>query len=396
MAQSKQKRTELKSSEFGKLVMLYRQQRGWTQGQLAEKWGYTREYVSQIERGKRKLDKQEQVNKLADILEIPSERLEAVGKGISLREVVAQTPAEADDVLFQTLLDSSLATVKLSWLIWYADQNTTVVENLETLIARLEDASTKYRGTFLRPAQQILAYAYEMKGKMAFDHLHYREASGYFHEMQVLGEELRNADLMALAMTHQSDVLRKRGLYEAAIRYLEAARPYAETASPSVKGLRLLILARAHAAYGASSSFLRAIDEAQELVTETREDLDSLSNQFSLVEVLQERAQGYTFLWKPQMALDIYQETDVLRPFRPLRDLGSYTIVKAQAHAYNDDLDQGVAYAVRGLELATQYKSQRHVSRVQGMYDRLNVTPRGKHPRMRDLQDALHQAHKKI
>ncbi len=396
MRQSKQKRTELKSNEFGKLVVSYRQQRGWTQEQLAEKWGYTREYVSQIERGKRKLDKQEQVHKLADILEIPSERLDGVGKGISLRTGTAQKPSEADDVLFQTLLDSSLATVKLSWLVWYADQNSTVVENLDTLIGRLEDACTKYRGTFLRPAQHILAYAYEMKGKMAFDHLHYREASSYFHEMQTLGEELRNADLMTLAMTHQSDVLRKRGLYETATRYLGTAQAYAEHASPSVKGLRLLVLARAHAAYGAEDAFLRAIDEAQELVTETHEDLESMSNQFNLVEVLQERAQGYSMLWEPQKALDIYKETDVLRPFRPLRDLGSYTIVKAQAHAYNDDIEQGIAGAISGLNLALQYKSQRHVSRVQVMYDRLSVTPQGKHPLMRNLQEALYKAQKKV
>ena len=46
---------------FGKLVQAYRKQRGWTQDELAQKWGYTREYVSQIERNKRKLDRTDQV-----------------------------------------------------------------------------------------------------------------------------------------------------------------------------------------------------------------------------------------------------------------------------------------------------------------------------------------------
>ena len=388
--------TWLNSVEFGKLVKAYRKQREWTQEQVAEKWGHTREYVSQIERGVRKLDKHEQVARLADILEIPSERLDAVGKGLPQRQLVAQTPSEADNVLFQTLLDSSLATVKLSWLIWYADRNATILENLDNLIARLESASTQYRGEFLRPAQQVLAYAYEMKGKIAFDQLKYGEASGYFHEMQLLGEELKNADIIALAMTYQGDVLRKRGRYETAIRYLEMAQSYSNVASPSVAGMRWLILARAHSAYNAESQFVEAIDHAQEIVTHTKEDMDTLSNQFGLVEVLQERAQGYTMLWKPQIALDIYKETDALRPFRPLRDLGSYLIVKAQAHTYNGDIEQGISYAINGLELATQYKSPRHISRVQGMYDRVNVTPIGKNLRMKDLQEALHKAYKKL
>jgi transcriptional regulator with XRE-family HTH domain len=46
---------EHNGNEFGKLVKAYRKQRGWTQGELAEKWGYTREYVSHIEAGRRKL-----------------------------------------------------------------------------------------------------------------------------------------------------------------------------------------------------------------------------------------------------------------------------------------------------------------------------------------------------
>ena len=61
----------LKKNEFGGLVKAYRQQRGWTQEELAERWGHARAYVSQIERGQRKLSSTAQVVRLADILDIP-------------------------------------------------------------------------------------------------------------------------------------------------------------------------------------------------------------------------------------------------------------------------------------------------------------------------------------
>src|SRR5438046_1732937 len=93
----------LSANAFGKLVRSFREQRKWSQGELAEKWGHTREYVSLIERGQRKLDKQEQINRLADILDIPSERLDAIGKGIPQRQTTTEKPAEADDILLQTL-----------------------------------------------------------------------------------------------------------------------------------------------------------------------------------------------------------------------------------------------------------------------------------------------------
>ncbi|HEU0003587.1 MAG TPA: hypothetical protein VFQ36_21955, partial [Ktedonobacteraceae bacterium] len=100
-------------------------------------------------------------------------------------------------------------------------------------------------------------------------------------------------------------------------------------------------------------------------------------------------AQGYSMLWQPQKALEIYRQTDKLKPFRPMRDLGSYTIIKAQAHAYNGNLEEGVKLALSGLELARGYRSARHVARIQKMYDRLRASPLGQHQLLRDLQDAL-------
>src|SRR5450759_230639 len=205
---------------FSRLVLAARRQRGWTQEQVAKKWGHTREYVSQVERGVRKLAKWEEVESLARVLEIPSERLDAIGKSLPERQTEARTPSEADDVLFQALLEPSAATVKLSWLIWYSENNKIIVSNLDTWIAKLTDATTKYRGTFLRPAQQVLAYALEMKGKILFDRLQYAAAMGQFSDMLVLGEELGDPDIITLAMIYQGDILRKRGIYEtAAVSY---------------------------------------------------------------------------------------------------------------------------------------------------------------------------------
>lgn len=375
---------------FGNLIRSSREQRGWSQGELAQRWGYTREYVSQIERGKRKLDKQEQIHRLADILEISTERLDAIGKGIPHRRIQAEHPAEADDILLQTLLEPSLATVKLSWLLWLADgENIPIADNLTRLSAQLDDALTKYHGQFLKPAQKVLAYAHEMQGKIAFDRLNFRDASEHFQEMLDLGEELNDPDLIALAQIHRADLLRKRGRYEASVRILNALHSTTKRASIYVQGVHWQILARGHSIYGNMDQFLEAIDHAEEIATDMEETLDTQYNQFNLVEVLQEKAQGYTMLWLPAKALEIYSQTDLLKPFRPLREMGSYTIIKAQAYAYSDSIDHGIDLAIQGVRLAHAYGSMRHVSRVQVMYDRLRTTKRGTHPRVRDLQEAL-------
>lgn len=390
MATRKGRPLELSSNAFGKLVKSFREQRGWSQGELAERWGHTREYVSMVERGKRKVDKQEQISRLADILEIPQERLDAVGKELPRRHTTPQKPAEADDILLQTLLEPSLASVKLSWLLWLADgMNNIITDNLTSIIEKLDDATTKYHGEFLKPAHQVLAYAHEMQGNIAFDRLRYVEANGHFQEMLALGNELKDPNIITLAQIRMADILRKRGRYETSVGLLNVIRPTANTASAYIQGVRWQILARAHSTYGKEDAFLEAIDNAQEIAKDTKETIDTLSSQFNLVEVLQERGQGYTMLWQPQKALEIYQETDRLKPFRPIRNLGSYTIIKAQAHTYSGDIDRGINLAIEGMNLAKSYQSRRHVSRVQGMYDRLSVTSLANHSRMRDLKNAL-------
>src|SRR5437660_12846514 len=91
----------LNKNEFGKLVKAYRNQRGWTQEELAGRWGHSRAYVSQVEAGRRTLDRTSQLARLADILDIPSEKLEAIGRGIPERNVKVQTIEQADNAILQ-------------------------------------------------------------------------------------------------------------------------------------------------------------------------------------------------------------------------------------------------------------------------------------------------------
>lgn len=117
--------------------------------------------------------------------------------------------------------------------------------------------------------------------------------------------------------------------------------------------------------------------------------IESLCHEFDKVEVLQVEAQGYTMLWHPEKALEIYKVTDTLRPFRSMHDQASYDIIKAQAHCYTGDFDPGIQYALQGLRLAEELGSSRYVTRLRQMSDRLNVTPLGKTSDMSDLRKEI-------
>jgi transcriptional regulator with XRE-family HTH domain len=374
---------------FGELVRAFREQRGWTQQQLADRWGFSREYVSLIELGKRKLYGEEQVLRLAEILEIPLERLAAIGKYVPQRLPAHGGKGDPDDLLLDALLEPARSTVKLSWLVWYANGDNSVVRDLADIVTRLESAVRERRGRLHGIALEILAYAHEMMGKVAFDKLQFPDAQSHFREMHELGIELGNPDVAATALIHQADLARRQGRYKSALRWLDAAEPSARAGRPQTAGMRWQTLARAHAEYGNRPGFAEAITHAHECVASIPDAAEASNNDFTALEVLHERAHGHVLLSEPDKALEIYAESERRVAFRPLRDLGNLTILRAQAYAHANYVEEGVDLAIEGLQLARRYESQRHVSRVRRMHDRLAVTPMGKHPRMADLWEAL-------
>jgi transcriptional regulator with XRE-family HTH domain len=392
MAGDKKPALELDSNAFGRLVKSFREQRGLSQGNLAEKWGHTREYVSQVERGKRRLEKWEQVIRLAEILDIPQEKLEMIGRGIPEKKIKAKEPRQADSAILQMLLAPGRDMVRLSYLIWVADQQPVIEESLRNLIYQLDQALISYHGEFMQPAQQLLAYAHQMMGKIAFDRLDFATASGHFSEMIDLGQELHDPDIITLGMTLQGSLFRKRGRFEHAIQCFNAAKPYAIAASAGVQGVRHNLMARLYYDSGHETEFLNAIDAALETAKDIKESITGLANDFSLDDVLQEQASGFTELWKPEKAIEIYKETDKLRSFRPLRDQGAYIINKAQAYLQFEDLDQGIDLSLKGIELASGYQSKRHIGWIEKSYNRLRVLPIGRDKRLKTLGDALREA----
>ncbi len=379
----------LNKNKFGELVRSYRKQRGWTQEELAERWGYTRAYISQIEAGKKRLDSIVQVLRLADILDIPSEKLEAIGRGIPERKIKVVSSKQADSAILQMLLAPGRDMARLSYLAWVADQQPAIEENLHDLVSTLELALVSYHGEFSKPAQQLLSYAHQMQGRIAYDRLDFASASGHFSEMIDLGRELNDPDIITVGMVRQGSILRKRGRIESALRCFEAAKPYAEVASMNVQGQRHLHTATAYADLGDEQGFIRSINPALDIASSMKPTISSLANEFSLDEVLCSQSTGFSELWKPEKALEIYKETDQLRSFRPLREQGRYIIEKGQAHLYVGDLDQGIDMSLKGLALASEYHSKRHVGWVEKTYNRLRVLPIGKDKRLNTLHDAL-------
>lgn len=383
----------LNKNEFGGLIKAYRKQRGWTQDELAERWGHSRSYVSQVESGRRTLDRTSQLSRLADILNIPEDKLERIGRFIPTRATRQPNP-QVNDSVIQMLLEPGRDMVKLSWVVWVGDQHPVIEANLRNLAFNLERSLNAYNGEFRASAKQLLTYTHQMLGKIAFDRLDFASAGGHFSEMIEMGQELDDADIICVGMIQQGSLLRKRGRYDQSVRCFEAAKPFADVASPNIQGMRYNQMARLYSDFGDEQNFLRAINPALDIASHMEDSIDSLANEFSLDTTLVEQASGYSELKKPEESLKIYKETDKLRPWRPLREQGSYTITKAQALLNAFDLEKGIELGLRGIKLASQYRSKRQILWLDKTYNQLRLLPIGEDKHLNTLRDALEQSKK--
>ena len=302
----------------------------------------------------------------------------------------------SNDAVLQMLLAPGRDMVRLAWIAWVGDQHPVIEEKLRDLIFNLDQTLTSYQGEFMKPAQQLLAYAHQMLGKIAFDRLDFAAASGHFSEMIDLGQELNDADIITTGMTQQGSIFRKRGRFEQAFRCFEATKKYADVASLNVQGVRHLLMARGYYDFGDEQGFLRAINIALDIASSTKDSIISLANDFTLDDVLQEQASGFTELRKPERALEIYKGLDRMYPFRPLRDQGGYTILKAQAYLHLEDIEEGISFALKGIQLASEYRSKRHIFWLDKTYNQLRDRPIGKDKRLDILHEALIQTKRAI
>ncbi len=329
------------------------------------------------------------IMRLADILDIPQENLDEIGRGIPKRHIKVQKPEQADSAILQMLLAPGRDMVQLSYMLWITDQAPILEEKLQELTITLDQALISYHGEFLKPAQQLLAYTHQMRGRIAFDRLDFAAASGHFSEMIDLGHELNDMDIITMGMVYQGSLLRKRGRFETSIRCFDATKPYVTASQDATKGIYYVNLSTVYADSGREKEFSQAIDTAIELAKDSKESITGLANDFSLDDVLWAHAGGLCELWQPEKALDVYKETDKLKPFRPLRELGAYTIDKGEVFLRMGELDEGVRLSLKGIELATEYRSKRHIGWVEKTYNRLRVLPVGKDLRLNTLQEAL-------
>ncbi|WP_069802760.1 helix-turn-helix domain-containing protein [Thermogemmatispora onikobensis] len=299
----------------GKIIRKYRERRGLTQQELAERWPRSRggagvdwRYVQAIEYGKKRIADPGTLRRLCELLEIPPWEF-----GLSSYDPFnPQAALPSKNYLFEetlavaeALLRQTLAMRRLAPLPEIEQQVQRLGRFLETCRSELPPPLRQERRL------QILAIQYQsLVGLMHYEHRRYDRARGTFQEMLTAARQVRDPVLTAHALQKLGVELKRIGRFTEAISALEEARDLSLKISKPLAAFTSAYLSQMYAIAGDALRFERTIEQAIALAEPLKgaygNGSDFVFHKLSGIFLL--RSRGYLYTNQPQKVLERYEE----------------------------------------------------------------------------------------
>jgi tetratricopeptide (TPR) repeat protein len=289
----------------------YRQKRGMTQLELAERWPtgpVNLRYVQYIEKGAKQIVDQYLLRQLSDLLDIPLWRF-----GLSAYNPFApETLPGHGERMHQETLDVAESLLQQTWRLRQiaplaeAERSAGHVSNLFDYFLTYLPPPALLEPRFLRLQAQVQ----RLMGVMQVEREDYDEALQSFTKMSHIAKQLGEPSLLTLALMNIGVELERAGRKQEAVEFLEKARDLSFETSREIAALVHSYLARAYASNGDALRFQRAIDTAQTLLSRLKQSKGHDDNQvfYSLSSVLAELSYGYPEIGEPQKTLDMRKD----------------------------------------------------------------------------------------
>ncbi|MBE3561370.1 MAG: hypothetical protein IMW89_19440 [Ktedonobacteraceae bacterium] len=296
-----------------------------TQQQLADRWprserfgggeGVNWKYVQDIEHGRKRIDDQQTLRKVCDILQIPYWKM-----GLSEFDPFTQMflPGHGRSMYDETL-DTVEELVRQIWSLRCAAR----IREADTGVRKLGKLFTYFKESLPPPVRLEKRYIFlyvqylRLKATAHLEKKQYKETMQIYREIFELTKDRDEPALKALALKSIGKELNREGDHREAVIYLEEAR---DTAIDGSKLLRAFIQSYLIRAYGGNKDlvrFERAVNTGLTLarsIGEYEDGTDFIYSWSAVSAVMAEQSWGYIELGMPEKTLAIKEEiTEALR-----------------------------------------------------------------------------------
>ncbi len=253
---------------YGLTVKEYRELKGLTQSELAEKWiksdgsiGVSVDYVSSIENGRKGISDQKVLRSLCDILDIPLWKL-----GLS-----EHNPFEPDvqkvkgGYLYPEMLDAIDGLIRTCWHVRRTQPLPVLLGTISYLSGLMSRVTQSVGSVSDKRLLNLQAQVLRLEAITAGNLKKYDKALELDYRMLEIAKETEDKATLALAHLAIGTELDRRSKHHEAVMHLEQGRDVSFRSSRPIMTLMNAYLARAYASSGDKERFLRTIDVAEGL-----------------------------------------------------------------------------------------------------------------------------------
>jgi transcriptional regulator with XRE-family HTH domain len=305
---------------YGKTIRAYREQNGMTQQQLADVWpkserfgggeGVNWKYVQDIEHGRKRIEDNQTLRKLCDILHIPYWKV-----GLSEYDPFSDTtlPGHGKSMYTETL-DVVENLVRQIWSLRCAAR----IADAERGVKKLGELFAYFHTELPPPLRlerrfQFLYVQYlRLKATAFLEKKQYTKTMDTYQEIFALVKNEDVPAIKALALKSIGKELERKGETHEAVYYLEEARDAAMDASKLLRAFVHSYLIRVYASSGDLLRFERAVNTgltiARSLPGMYEDGTDFVYSWSPVSAILAEQSWGYISLGQPEKTLAMRQE----------------------------------------------------------------------------------------
>ena len=401
-----------------RLLRIARQQKGWSQQQLADFAELSPSTVERAERGEP--IRVDSIHRLCSCLQRTPEQLglieasrevgkepdtvpasqtsDAVGNAL-INSLISQIDLQNIEKLFTRKLARLLNWVieeledgtRLRWQLYYNSKNSLTEDGLLEQIIKLEQLAND-GGQDHTKICQILVQNYQLAGSLARDNFRYKEAAKYFRKAYYIANEIDQPDLKATAIARQGLSFLRQNHFEKALELYQDAVNIATSAKPQTKAYIIAGLAEALARNGHSKECYEMLDEAEKLLSQTHQL--SLEEDFAYVQLTMQslqdsRGECFVLLGEPLKGLNYLISAGLHNNEQMNRNHCRLLMQQAEAFLAANQPDQCVQHTLKGLSIARQIESISNVHWSQEIYTKLLESKWVNEPAVRDLLEAI-------
>lgn len=399
------------------LLRAARQEKGWSQQQLADFAELSASTIERAERGEP--IRVDSIHRLCNCLQRTPEQLGLVKtlceankhldsgqvlqtidiSGNANKSISSQIDLQSIEKLFTRELARLFNWVieeledgtRLRWQLYYNSKNSLTEDGLLEQIIKLEQLA-HYGGQDHTRICQILVQNYQLAGSLSRDNFRYNEAAKHFRKAYSIAHEIDQPDLKATAIARQGLSFLRQNYFEKALALYRDAADIATSATSQTRAYVIAGLAEALARNGLSKECYERLDEAEKLLSQTpqlalEEDLAYV--QLTMQSLQDSRGECFVLLGEPSKGLDYLISAELHNNQQMSRNHCRLLMQQAEAFLAANQPDQCVQHTLKGLLIARQIESISNIHWSQEIYMKLHESKWMNEPVVVDLLEAI-------